>query len=101
MLLSNSKREKILKIHEFLPGRTVILKSTEKTMSMGWVTKNHEHLIGKTGCVTMVHENVCQAVKVDLNNGEDKRFWHFEDLELQVEEIPPVIIHFDPSFIDV
>jgi hypothetical protein len=100
-MLSENKLEQILQIHGFLPGRKVTLISTEKTISMRWSSSNHKHLIGKTGYVKTVHEDIHEAIKVDLNNGEDIRFWHFEDLKLQVEEIPPVIIHFDPSFIDI
>ena len=101
MLMEKERREKILEIHECLPTRKVILKSGNHTKAERWTSKDFESLVGKPGVVIAVHENVLEAVKVNINDGEDIRFWHFKDLELQIENSDPVIVHFDPAFIDV
>lgn len=99
---SPERQEKILKIHHFLPGRSVVLKSTSNTRGQGWTSGAVNHLIGEKGTVLEVHENVLEAVKINLKDSGDERFWHHSDLELIVPEektVDPVM--FDPCVLDV
>lgn len=100
-MLTTEKREKILKIHELLPGRYVTLKSMKDTKSRGWISQADrlKHLIGEKGCVKKVHENVFEAVKVHLDCG-DERFWSYQDLELISIEPEPRIFHYDVSLLN-
>ena len=102
-MYSTERQQKILRLHHFLPNRSVRLKSTTNTKGQGWVSGRVNHLIGEKGTVVDVHENVLEAVKVYLKKSGDERFWHFGDLELLVpekeEKIDPVM--FDPCVLDV
>jgi hypothetical protein len=103
-VLTESERNKILKHHNFLPGRRAKLVSTEVTKDNGWCQRACKHLIGKEGIIIQVHENVKEAVQVELilENDKDIRYWHYKDLELimqeDVSEIKPVF--FDLSTLD-
>lgn len=94
--------KRISKIHNCLPGRTVILKSITDTKRRGWITPGNDDsrsaLLGKKGCIKEVHENVFEAVKVTFENG-DERYWSYQDLMLVEVEQKPKIFHFDPAYL--
>lgn len=102
-MLSTKERERILKIHHFLPGRRAKLISTSITRSNGWCQGNTKELVGQSGKVIAIHENVNEAVRVELHPSGDIRYWHHEDLELIMpkddSDLKPVF--FDTSVLDV
>jgi len=99
-MIAIKDEEKILKIHNLLPGRHVKLISSKDTKDRGWVSHPDQlkHLIGKIGCVQRIHENVLEAVKVRIDG--DERFWSYQDLELVSDEPEPRIFHFDVSLLN-
>lgn len=101
-MYTSERQEKILRIHHFLPGRSVRLTSTDRTRSQGWTSGAVSSFIGQEGKVTEVHENVLEAVKVKMNKSGDERYWHHGDLKLIIpkeKKVKPVM--FDPCVLDV
>lgn len=100
--LTAEKREKILQLHEIVPGREVILKSCLNTKARGWLSgRSPIELVGKRGLVTKVHNDVLEAVKVRFGPTEE-RFWSYKDLTLVPFEKPkPIIFLYDPKMLEI
>jgi predicted RNA-binding protein YlqC (UPF0109 family) len=100
------ERERILKVHAFLPGREAILKSMADTRARGWLTisskiEDYKKLLGKKGKILQVHSGVVEAVKVDIEGNAS--YWSYKDLILledDVEELEPRMFHFDVSLLN-